>query len=133
MSSTPDTPPNPNNRSHWVLIVPAPVNEPMVAYSLPDANPHELSSLVSGTPEGVTLDFASFSRYNFIVAVDDFGAIKPLEPNYRAGAMIYEVVREIWSVYPVYGTAVFMGTTAYGDYADVPRSILESAGITLPT
>lgn len=113
--------------THRVLVVPADVSKPCVLYDLPDEDPNELSRLVTGDPLSA-VDFVSAPRHHFIVALDDIGLWKRLPVNTRAVNYLRQASGRQY-VGSLVGDAVFLGVDDYGDYADVPGSVLRAAGV----
>lgn len=111
--------------THRALVVPADVTRPTVLYDLPDgAWVAEVTGIVGGN-----LDFASFGRFGFLVAVYEYGALEPAVPLNTRAMNYVRVLTAYQGAYPLYGDAVFMGCDEAGEYADIPDRLLVAAGI----
>lgn len=99
------------------LIIPADMNEPARLESI-DARLENLQTLVAGNIEAVSGD-----EWHFYL--NEEGKILNLEPNRRAGLLVYEATGLQADVYC--GNVVFLGETRDGDEADVPEDLIDLA------
>jgi hypothetical protein len=117
--------------THTVLVVPVEVEQPCVLYDLQegDEGGADLERLVhDGKLDAI--DFGVYLRHRFQYAVGDYALVDGSPINTRA----IRVVREVTGLpnavqHGIAGTCVFLGCTEYGDYADVPESVLIAAGV----
>lgn len=114
--------------THRALIVPVDVEQPCVVYDLADEDVPDIARIVADDPEQGIYDFVNVSKYGFIIAVDDIGYLRRRPLNTRAINYL-RTATGVQQDYPIYGTALFMGTTPQGDYAHVPARVLRAAGI----